>query len=268
MTDRKPIVVVGNEKGGSGKSTTAMHLITGLAGRGLRVTSLDLDIRQSSLSRYVQNRRTYSQAVGKDVPMSEHYSGKEIIGGETADQDGEQAAERMKFIAEGALANSDVVVIDTPGSRTELSRQAHEMATILITPVNDSFIDLDVLGHIDARRKQVVGPSHYSEMVLDTRLKRDPGELPPLIWHVVRNRIGQLDSHNTRDVEWALRALSGHLEFNIVSGLSERVIFRELFLVGLTILDLREASGGKPLSSSHLAARQEVEELVNLIAVS
>jgi chromosome partitioning protein len=266
MNHEKPVIVVGNEKGGCGKSTTAMHLIVGLAMAGLRVTSIDLDVRQSSLSRYIANRRAYCEQVGTELPSSQHYTGAEVIGEDDAAGDGnnERAAERLKLLIEGALANSDMVVVDTPGSDTELSRIAHSMADTLITPVNDSFVDLDVLGHIDARRKQVLGPSHYAEMILDMRLKREDQNLEPSAWYVLRNRIGQLDSHNARDVAWALEELSSRLSFTTVHGFSERVIFRELFLVGLTILDLREASGGKPLSSSHVAARNEVENLVKL----
>ncbi len=264
MNKQKSVIVIGNEKGGCGKSTTAMHLIVGLALSDLKVTSIDLDVRQSSLSRYVANRRAYADATSKDIPMPKHYTGAEVIGDPNVSESSEHAAERLMLLIDGALANSDVVVIDTPGSDTPLSRLAHSMADTLITPVNDSFVDLDVLGHIDARRKQVLGPSHYAEAILDLRLKRSDQNGSPLNWYVLRNRIGQLDSHNARDVAWALEELSSHLKFKTVHGFSERVIFRELFLVGLTILDLREASGGKPLSSSHMAARAEIENLVNL----
>lgn len=261
-----PVIVIGNEKGGCGKSTTAMHLIVGLLDRGLRVASLDLDVRQSSLSRYVANRQVYASAAGKHVSMPMHYSGSEVTGDDVSRADTPKAAERLQFLIDGARVNHDIVVIDTPGSDSPLSRIAHGAANVLVTPVNDSFVDLDVLGHIDARRKQVLGPSHYAEMVLEKRLSREGNGDTPLNWFVVRNRIGTLDSHNARDVDWALSELSSAIKFEVLPGFSERVIFRELFLVGLTILDLKEASGGKPLSSSHLAAREEVQGLVSAIA--
>jgi len=260
-----PVIVVGNEKGGSGKSTTAMHLIVGLMDRGHRVASFDLDIRQSSLSRYVANRKVYRDAIKRDISMPAHYSGIEIAGDEDPRGESAKAAERLQFLIDGARINHDVVVIDTPGSDSPLSRLAHGLATLLVTPVNDSFVDLDVLGHIDARRKRVLGPSHYAAMVLEKRLGREQDERTRLDWYVVRNRIRTLDSHNARDVEWALSELAGALKFDVLPGFSERVIFRELFLVGLTILDLKEASGGKPLSASHIAAREEVRGLVAVI---
>lgn len=260
-----PVIVVGNEKGGCGKSTTAMHLIIGLSELGYRVASLDLDIRQSSLTRYIANRQVYANAANKDISMPAHYSGSEITGDDTTQTDASRAAERLQFIIDGARINHDVLVIDTPGSDSPLSRIAHGAADLLVTPVNDSFVDLDVLGHIDARRKQVLGPSHYSEMVLEKRLTRESDGAPPFGWFVIRNRIGTLDSHNAQDVEWALKELSTAMNFRVMPGFSERVIFRELFLVGLTILDLKEASGGKPLSPSHMAAREEVRGLVSAI---
>jgi len=259
-----PVIVIGNEKGGCGKSTTAMHLIIGLIDNGYRIASIDLDVRQSSLSRYIANRQVYAEALGREVAIPAHYSGIEITGDDDLKGNSPRAAERLQFIIDGARVNHDIVVIDTPGSDSPLSRIAHGEANLLVTPVNDSFVDLDVLGHIDARKKQVLGPSHYSEMVLEKRQNQE-NRTGPLDWFVVRNRIGNLDSHNARDVEWALQELSGALNFNVLPGFSERVIFRELFLVGLTILDLKEASGGKPLSPSHLAAREEVRELVSAI---
>lgn len=262
---KAPVIVIGNEKGGCGKSTTAMHLIVGLMDKGYRVASFDLDIRQSSLSRYVANRKAYVDAIKHKISMPAHFTGTEVAGNDDSKGETSRAAERLQFLIDGATINHDVVVIDTPGSDSPLSRMAHGYASLLVTPVNDSFVDLDVLGHIDVRRKQVLGPSHYSEMVMEKRLDREQDNAGQLDWFVIRNRISTLNSHNTRDVDWALTELATAMKFNVLPGFSERVIFRELFLVGLTILDLKEASGGKPLSTSHLAAREEVRGLVSAI---
>lgn len=260
-----PVIVVGNEKGGCGKSTTAMHLIVGLLDRGHRVASIDLDVRQSSLTRYIANRQVYADAIGRHIAMPSHYSGNEVTGEDDPHGEGGRAAERLQLLIDGARVNHDVLIIDTPGSHSPLSQIAHGAADLLVTPVNDSFVDLDVLGHIDAIKKQVLGPSHYSEMVFEKRTIRAGQGSAPLDWFVVRNRIGTLDSHNTRDVDWALKELADHMKFHVLPGFSERVIFRELFLVGLTILDLKEAASGKPLSQSHKAAREEVQGLVSAI---
>ncbi len=263
------VIVVGNEKGGCGKSTTAMHLIVGLLQDGHKVASIDLDLRQSSLSRYIANRRAYASAIGKHVELPEHYTGTAVCGDDATNESnasGEQRAiERLSFLIDGARVNHDVVVIDTPGSDSPLSRIAHAKANTLVTPVNDSFVDLDVLGHIDAQRKEVLGPSQYADMVLEQISQRHADHEAPTDWIVVRNRIGALDTHNARDIEWALSELSAKIGFRTVPGFSERVIFRELFLIGLTILDLKDAAGGKPLNASHLAAREEVLALVNAV---
>ena len=258
------VIVVGNEKGGSGKSTTAMHLIIGLMQRGLNVASIDLDVRQSTLTRYLANRKVYSKAVNKEVSMPLHFSGEDIIKGETKSFNEVQLAERLQILIDGTRINHDVLVVDTPGSDTTMSRNAHAEANVLVTPVNDSFVDLDVLGHISVKNKQIMGPSHYTEMVLDRCLNsnRKPNAVD---WFVLRNRIGTLNSHNAQDVKWALAELSNFFKFTVLPGFSERVIFRELFLVGLTILDLKDASGSETISSSHKAAREEIETLVSSI---
>ena len=63
------IIVVGNEKGGSGKSTTSMHVATALARMGHRVGALDLDVRQRSFGRYLENRMAFAQREGLALPI-------------------------------------------------------------------------------------------------------------------------------------------------------------------------------------------------------
>ena len=250
------VVVVGNEKGGSGKSTTAVHIAVALMLEGRSVACLDVDTRQRTMGRYLANRRTFVKAAGADhVVMPADYA---------LERDGsdDAAAEKLRLLIEGATINHDVVVMDTPGSVSPLSALAHAYADTLITPINDSFVDLDVIAHVDARRLAVMGPSHYAEMVWaqkKARAARDGGSID---WIVMRNRLASLDSHNTRKMTGVLDELAKRIGLRVVSGLSERVIFRELFLAGLTILDLKDAVGPQALSASHRAARAEVLELV------
>ena len=65
----------------------------------------------------------------------------------------------------------------------------------------------------------------------------------------------------------ALASLAGYLEFRNCPGLSERVIYRELFLQGLTLLDLRKERTGVNLSMSHVAARQELRAVMQSIGI-
>lgn len=265
------IIVVGNEKGGSGKSTTAMHVIVGLLQQGLSVASIDVDSRQGTLSRYLANRRAFVKAAGSDIKSPDHYTmepPEDYEQGEGAEPEPEEAKElRLRLLLEGGFVNHDIVVVDTPGSAGKLSALAHSYADTLLTPINDSFVDLDVLAHIDGARMAVMGPSHYAEMVWkqkQARALRDGGSVD---WLVMRNRLSSLDAHNKRKMDDALKDLSKRIGLRIVPGFGERVIFRELFLAGLTILDLKDAVGPQALSKSHLAAREEVKELLAAISL-
>ncbi len=267
-TEPAHTIVFGNEKGGSGKSTTAMHVIVGLLLRGHSVASVDVDIRQGTLSRYVANRRIFIKASIKpgesNIEMPNHYTLK------SQDEPGggkEDEAAKVKLLIEGAIVNHDVVVIDTPGSANRLSVLAHSYADTLITPINDSFIDLDVLAHVDGRRMAVLGPSHYAEMVWEqkkVKAARDGGSID---WLVMRNRLSSLDAQNKRKIDAVLNDLAQRIGIRIVAGFGERVIFRELFLAGLTIMDLKDVIGPQALSPSHRAARQEINDLIDAIGI-
>ena len=263
------VIVVGNEKGGSGKSTIAMHLIVGLLQSGYSVASIDVDHRQGSLSRYLANRRSFIKAAGSDIMMPGPYTinppGDLSKGGGAADDP--PGTEQLKLLLEGGIINHDVVVVDTPGSAGPLSSLAHSYADTLITPINDSFVDLDVLAHVDGARMVVKAPSHYAEMVWkqkQVRADRDGGSID---WLIMRNRLSSLDAHNKRNMDKVLEDFAGRFGVRVVPGLGERVIFRELFLAGLTIMDLKDAVGPQALSPSHLAARQEVLDLIGAIGL-
>ena len=248
------IIVVGNEKGGTGKSTVAMHLIVSLLSMGGSVGSIDLDARQATLTRYVENRRRCHDG-GRAMTMPEHVS---------VPPTEDQAADRDRFLAalERLAANHDAVVIDTPGSNHPLSRLGHSFAHTLVTPLNDSFIDLDVLGKVDPIAMKIERPSHYSEMVWETKKQRAMrGERSGMDWYVLRNRLSTLDARNKREMERLLGELAKRIGFKVLGGLNERVIYRELFLEGLTLLDFGDGSPGA-MSLSHVAARQELRRLV------
>jgi chromosome partitioning protein len=259
------ILVLGNEKGGSGKSTTAMHLIVALLKRGFTVGSIDLDARQGTLSRLLENRADHAKRSGLPLELPEH---RRIYRSEA---DARSAAEwEEKRALESAvteLAHRDFIVMDTPGSDSFLSRAGHACAEILITPMNDSFLDLDLLARIDIEGRQILGPSLYSQMVWEQRQRRAAGGMPPMDWIVMRNRLSHIDARNKREIGRLLELLSERIRFRLAPGFGERVIFRELFPKGLTLLDLREGEGAAPFSMSHVAARQEVRALLRAIGL-
>lgn len=258
---RAHVVVFGNEKGGSGKTTAAMHVAVALARLGKRIVLLDLDTRQRSLLRYVENRAQWSARKGVDVPQLEGFSITRTPGVSLDVNAQDQAAEFDKILADAA-GRCDFVLIDTPGSDTPLSRRAHAEADTLVTPMNDSFVDFDLLARVDPTSYKIVAPSLYSDFVWDCRKKRLLARKPALDWVVMRNRISAHEAKNKRRLSSALNQLAERIGFRIAPGFGDRVIFRELFPVGLTMLDLPQRGVGISFSLSHVAARQEVRELL------
>jgi len=254
------IMVVGNEKGGSGKSTTSMHVATALARMGFRVGGVDLDLRQKSFARYVENRQAYLKRAGLDLPSPHYRDLPELDAAGVAP--GENAFDARLAAGVAALeGTSDFIIIDCPGSHTRLSQVAHSLADTLITPLNDSFVDFDLLARVDPETGKLKGPSIYSEMVWNARQLRAQAGLKPIDWIVLRNRLGAQAMHNKRKVGAALEDLSRRIGFRVVPGFAERVIFRELFPRGLTVLDLKD-TGVDNMNLSNVAARQEVRELM------
>jgi chromosome partitioning protein len=254
------IIVVGNEKGGSGKSTTCMHVATALARMGRRVGALDLDMRQQTFGRYVENRRAFLNRSGLTLATPDFRPLPEVDPATLAP--GENPYDARLSAAVAALEPvSDFIVIDCPGSHTRLSQVAHSLADTLISPLNDSFVDFDLLARLDPETGRVVGPSIYSEMVWQARQLRAQAGLRPIDWIVVRNRLGVQQMHNKKKVGAALEDLSRRIGFRVAPGFSERVIFRELFPRGLTLLDLRD-TGVEQLNLSNIAARQELRDLI------
>jgi chromosome partitioning protein len=254
------IIVVGNEKGGSGKSTVSMHIATALARMGHRVGALDLDLRQRSFGRYVENRRAFMAREGRDLPSPDYHELPEIDPALVPEGENPQD-HRLSQVMARIDAASDFVVIDCPGSHTRLSQVAHSMADTLITPMNDSFVDFDLLARIDPETNRVLGPSIYAEMVWQARQLRAQAGLRPIDWIVLRNRLGAQQMHNKKKVGEALEDLSRRIGFRVAPGFSERVIFRELFPRGLTLLDLRDI-GVEQMNMSNIAARQELRDLL------
>jgi len=259
------VIVVGNEKGGTGKSTTAMHLAVALMRFGFDVGTLDLDSRQASLTRYLDNRARYAEERGKALVMPRHRTVERSQAATRVEAESEERARLNGSLREFAACN--FVVIDTPGSDSGLSRMAHEHADTLITPINDSFLDIDVLAQIDRRRREVLAPSIYSQMVWEQNNRRVIAGRTPIDWVVMRNRLTHLDARNKREIADLLEQLARRIGFRLAAGFGERVVFRELFLRGLTLLDLSETEGDLPPSPSHLAARQEIKDLLQTIGL-
>ncbi len=244
-------IVFANEKGGTGKSTTAVHVAVALAYQGARVAAIDLDPRQRTLDRYFENRVETMRRRAIDLPTAT----AEVFRGDSVEALEEQAAR----LGEGA----DFIVFDTPGRDDPFARHAATEADTLVTPLNDSFVDFDLIGQVDAETFKVRKLSFYAELIWEARLKRSRATLEQdrreMDWVVLRNRTGHVEARNMARIEKALGELSRRVGFRIAKGLSERVIYRELFPSGLTLLDKGHLG---ELGTSHLVARQEMRALV------
>ena len=260
------VIVLGNEKGGSGKSTTAMHIAVHLLRQGYRVGCLDLDARQGTLCRYIKNRLDYIKANGFTLASPTHAAIERFELESRSESEERENTVLDAFIAQ-FRSSHDFLIVDTPGSDTTLSRRAFGYADTLLTPMNDSFIDLDILGQVAADGSKVLRLSFFAEVIWEQRKTRAARGSKAIDWVVMRNRLGTLDSHNNRSMEQALSELSERVGFRIVPGFTERVIFRELFPKGLTLLDLRDVGDDVKLNMSHIAARQEVTQLVTALGV-
>jgi chromosome partitioning protein len=230
----------------------------------MKVGVIDLDVRQRTLTRYLENRLRWMQSTGAKLPMPEI-----IRVDASAERDLDAAereeTERFQKSLERLKAVSDVVIVDAPGGDTYLSRIAHMSADILITPLNDSFVDFDLLGDVNPQTLEVLRPSFYSEMVWNCRKNKARTSRQPIDWIVMRNRVSPLEARNKQKVGEALSNLAKRIGFRLAPGLSERVIYRELFPAGLTLLDLTESGSNVSFTMSHVAARQELRDLVILL---
>ncbi len=256
------IIVVGNQKGGAGKSTVAMHLIVALMRMGRRTGALDLDVRQRSLIRYIENRSRWISSHSANLPVPQVF---ELEESNLRQRDAAEAVDELGFRAalRRLSETCDYVVLDSPGGDSYLARLAHACADTLVTPLNDSFVDFDLLGDIDENCAEIVRPSIYSEMVWESRKQKALTARSPIDWVVLRNRTStsRIEAKNKQRVGDALKTLSQRIGFRLAPGLSERVIFRELFPQGLTLLDLDGEGVTGEMKMSHLAARQELRDL-------
>ncbi len=240
------VIVIGNEKGGAGKSTVAVHLATALLHEGARVAVVDLDLRQQSSAGFFAHRVAWTAAAGIALPTPF-----------------EVATARDTEALELAVAgDADFVVIDTPGADTELSRAAHRCADLVVTPMNDSFVDFAMLGVIDPVSLELLRPSLYAETVWEARKLRAAERGRSIDWVVLRNRLASVEPRNRRRVDERLAALSRRVGFRPIAGLRDRVIYRELFPFGLTVADLSAKVRPVQVSLTHVAARQELRVLM------
>ena len=259
------VIVVGNEKGGSGKSTTAFHLAIYLLYQGYKVASIDVDSRQQTLTHFVRNRRAWAKARDLRIPHTTHFH-LPVGRGDSLRENHKVEFDMFRQAIAEVEHDADYLIIDTPGCDTNLTRLAHSLADTLVTPVNDSLIDLNVMAQIDPVTGEPREMSHHSRLVQRARSERLAVDGRTFDWVLVRNRISMLSSRNMRQVQTMLERIAIRLGCRVADGIAERVIFRSLFPSGLTVFDPLDADmlGGLP-STSHRSARDEYRNLVDAL---
>jgi chromosome partitioning protein len=260
------VIALGNEKGGTGKSTAAMHLAVALLKLGHKVGTLDFDGRQATLSTFLKNRAASVAAGSRDLVTPLHRRVERSALRDRGQAESEDRARVREAFAQ--LAGCDYVIIDTPGSESYLSRIAHFNADTLITPLNDSFLDIDVLAKIDRSRRRALAPSEYCKMVWELSKQRRSAGGKTIDWIVMRNRLAHIDARNNREISTLLKQLSQRIGFRLEPGFSERVSYRAYFESGLTLLDLPDEEAEAWNSRSHERARAEIGDLVGAIGVT
>jgi chromosome partitioning protein len=237
------IIVFANEKGGVGKSTSAFHTCIALCNAGERVAALDVDLRQLTLHRALWARQESEREYGVTLPAPEQIM--------LVQQNENELAEKLRM----ARIHHSFIIIDVGGHDSPIARRAIFMADTIVTPVNDSFIDLDMLGRIDPRTGELKVLGNFARLV--EHLK-EPGvalRAKPLDWVVMQNRARSLGTRNARKIEEALNKIAPVAGFRLIPGLRERVTYRELFPMGLTLFDLEAIP---KLGRMQSAARDEI----------
>ena len=260
-TKKAHIIVISNEKGGTGKSTISMHLAIKLLQEGFSVATVDMDGRQGTLSRYIENRKNFCNKHKISLPTPPHYrfEPREDYALIPADRG------RIQHEISKLIPSYDAIIIDTPGNKNYLFEEAHKLADTLITPISDSLIDLNVLSEIDFEAGKVGRPGHYANYIWDVKKYLASQGKTYLNWIVVGNKISTLKSHNKKIFFEYLNELSKLYGFRVCSGLKDRVIYKELFLEGLTVLDMQHPDLRRRMSVSHVAAKREIRAIAEFI---
>lgn len=261
------VIVVGNEKGGAGKSTIAIHTAVALAHAGAKVAVLDLDLRQQTLGHFFQNRAKWLEANSAEAPMPMVHPVSNDGAALARASDEEAVARFLEAFGESS-EGADFVLIDTPGSDTAISRTAHGIADLIVTPMNDSFVDFDMLGVVDPVTLELTRHSLYSETVWNSRKARAAKDRKMIDWVVLRNRLAPTEARNRKRLDERVTALAKKVGFRVGPGLRDRVIYRELFPFGLTIADLSPKIRPVAMSLQHVAARQELRAVMTALGIS
>lgn len=261
LAKKAHIIVVSNEKGGTGKSTISMHLAISLMQESFSVAVIDMDGRQGTLSKYIANRKKFCLHRKIKLPVPELFTYAPQSDPELIAANRDNIDHRIKEL----IHEYDAIIIDTPGTKNYLFDIAHRYADTLITPMTDSLIDLNVMADIDFESATIGRPGHYASFIWDVKKQMAAEGRHYLNWIVVGNKTSPYKSKNKNAVFEYLERLGKLYGFRFTPGLKDRLIFKELFLEGLTVLDMQNEKLKMRMTMSHLAAKREVRSIAEFI---
>ncbi|MBP5399763.1 MAG: AAA family ATPase [Alphaproteobacteria bacterium] len=255
------IITISNEKGGTGKSTISMHLAILLIQEGFKTAVVDMDGRQGTLSNYIKNRHSFGiqNHINLIAPQLVTITPRENP------LEYQNHVSEIKMAIDELSKSYDAIIIDTPGNKNYLFELAHKLADTLITPISDSFIDLNVLATIDENNPQKQQAGQYAQFVWEIKKYLAQQGKPLLNWIVVGNKISPFNSRNKNLFFDHLQKISKMYGFRIAGNLRDRTIYKEMFPQGLTVLDLNTKNLKSKMTISHLAAKQEIKSLAEFI---
>lgn len=241
------VIVFANQKGGVGKSTLAFHAAIALCDVGKKVAVIDLDHGQATLSGALINREATCRLLKIGLPTPRFAT--------VSHSSGAYLAQEIARIG----SDCNYVVIDLAGGDSPITRRAVAMADTLVTPVNSSFADIDLLGQFDATTMRLKRLGRFARLVNGIGQAREDRSMAVADWIVMPNRIRRSGSNNEISIGDSLAHLAEIAGYRIGKGMCERVAYRELFLFGLTHLDLKRIPH---LARAKLAAKHEIEQLL------
>lgn len=261
LSSKAHIIVISNEKGGTGKSTICMHLAIKLLQEGFHVATIDLDGRQGTLSKYIENRKHFRELRQVYLPTPEHF----CFVPENIQVKMEDSKTELNNLILKLSKSYDAILIDTPGTKNYLFDQAHKYADTVITPISDSLIDLSIMADIDFSQNKISAPGPYANFIWETKKLLASQGKAYLNWIVVGNKFSSLNSKNKEIVFSYLDKMAKLYGFRFLRGIKDRVIYKELFLEGLTVLDMSHEQLKMKMTMSHLAAKHEIRNLAEFI---
>ena len=203
------VIVVGNEKGGAGKSTISIHLTVALLEGGLQ-GRLHRSRHAPADADAVLRKSPFLVAATRDWPIElPLHCAMRARRNATTSAPTRRWSSRMFADAIGAVEHEyEFVVIDTPASDSYLMRLAHSLADTLVSPLNDSYVDIDVFSRVQHDRTQRGAVSQYADLVMQARRKRRLVDNGVIDWVMVRNRIASIASNNARQIAVSIARLS------------------------------------------------------------